>query len=95
MSDLNELVSMVASGRYVPSPGTVGARLAELECACGSRSVQRFAAAAYRHRGLAWPLYLEAGTDALSEAEADYVAMTFKQWVTGGRPFRRRVRNDV
>lgn len=89
--DLNELVCAVADGRYVSTPGSVGARLAELPCACGSRSIQRFAAAAYRAGGLWWVLALEAGRDALSEAEADYVAATFKQWVDGRRPFRKRV----
>jgi hypothetical protein len=91
---LNQRIGDIAAGRYIPLPGTVGWRLAEVRpCLCyGPRSLAVFARKALASEGIAWVMLLDASQDALSDSEADYVAGCFKVWVDGGSPFRKGAR---
>ncbi len=85
-----ELIHTIESGRYRPTPGTVGDRLVVDHPAgnlyIGQRAVAKFARDVYKTSGMWWLMVLEAHPDMLSLDEAHTVAYSWRSWMASYWP---------
>ncbi len=89
-----ELIYLIESGSYRPSPGTAGDLLIDVHPNKTFRffaetALSEFARSAYLAEGIWWPMILESNPDTATDDESTYVAVCWRQWIGGAFPFRK------